>query len=118
MDDLNCKTVRQSLWGFRAEPETADFQTKGFGDGITSHLSVCRDCEQHLGDVKALRAGLRNLPVRHAPSLLTIRLQVLASRERARTITRRNFRSWLTYRISRVRLFFDNLLKPFAVPAA
>src|SRR5437879_4109844 len=113
MDELNCKIVRQSLWGYPARPETG-----GPGDWITSHLSVCRDCDQHFGDVKALRAGLKNLPVRHAPSMLTIRLQVLASRERARNITHRDFGTWLTYRISRARLFFDNLLKPFAVPAA
>jgi hypothetical protein len=50
--------------------------------------------------------------------MLTTRLHVLASRERARQITRRDFRTWLTERISRIRLSFDNLLKPLAVPAA
>jgi hypothetical protein len=112
MDELNCKIVRQALWGLSAQPES------GLGGGIASHLSACRDCEQHYGDVRALRAGLKNLPVRHAPSLLTTRLQVLASRERARQITHRDFRTWFTDRLSRAHLFFDNLLKPLAVPAA
>ena len=113
MDDLNCKSVRQALWGFPAySRQDAD------GPGIASHLSACRDCEMHYGEVRSLRTGLQHLPVRPAPPLLTTRLQVLASRERARQITRRDLRTWLVDRISRIRLSFDNLLKPFAVPAA
>jgi hypothetical protein len=113
MDDLNCKSVRQALWGFPAHSgEDAE------RPGIVMHLSVCRDCEQHYGEVRSLRAGLQHLPVRHAPPLLNTQLRVLASRERARQITRRDLKSWLTDRISRAHLFFDNLLKPFAVPAA
>jgi hypothetical protein len=113
MDDLNCKSVRQALWSFPAYS-----RQDGDRPGIASHLSACRDCEMHYGEVRSLRAGLQHLPVRPAPPLLTTRLQVLASRERARQITHRDFRSRLIDRISRIRLSFDNLLKPLAVPAA
>jgi hypothetical protein len=113
MDDLNCKSVRQALWGFPAHS-----RQDGDRSVIASHLSACRDCEEHYGEVRSLRAGLQHLPVRPAPPLLTTRLHVMASRERARQITRRDFGTWLADRISRVRLSFDNMLKPFAVPAA
>jgi hypothetical protein len=113
MDDLNCKSVRQALWSFTAHPrQDAD------RPGIASHLRVCRECELYYGELRSLRAGLQQLPVRPVPPLLTTRLQVLASRERARLIARRDFRTWLVDRMSRIRLSFDNLLKPFAVPAA
>lgn len=116
MDELNCKTVRQALWDFTAHSAATgpDFE----GQGITLHLSGCRDCEQHFGDVKSLRTGLQHLPVRYAPAMLSTRLRILASRERTRQINRRDFRSWMAEWVSRARLSFDNLLKPFAVPAA
>lgn len=113
MDELNCKTVRQSLWGYSARhSEDGDRQ------GIALHLSVCRDCELHYGEVQSLRTGLKHLPLRPVPPILNTRLAVLASRERARRISRLNFRTWVTEQASRARLFFDNLLKPLAVPAA
>ncbi|MES1260262.1 MAG: hypothetical protein ABUS49_00905 [Acidobacteriota bacterium] len=68
--------------------------------------------------MKSLRTGLKHLPMRPVPSMLTTRLNVLASRERVRRINRLNFRAWATEQASRARLFFDNLLKPLAVPAA
>jgi hypothetical protein len=113
MDDLNCKFVREDLWNFEAQPREDSLRP-----GIAMHLDSCRDCEMHYGEVNSLRTGLQHLPVRQPPSMLTTRLRVLASKERARQTTRRDFRSWLTERVSRARLSFDNLLKPFAVPAA
>ena len=118
MDELNCKIVRQALWSLPEQPAPEMPGSRIPPGGIASHLSVCRDCDQHYGDAQSLHAGLKNLPVRHAPSLLTTRLRVIASRERARQITHRDFGSWLAHHASRARLFFDNLLKPFAVPAA
>lgn len=61
---------------------------------------------------------LKNLPCRPVPPLLTTRLSVLASRECSRRNTHRTYRTWIVDRISRAQLFFDNLLKPLAVPAA
>ena len=50
--------------------------------------------------------------------MLNMKLQVLASRESSRRMKRLNFASWVRENVSRARLFFDNLLKPLAVPAA
>jgi len=113
MDQLNCSTVRGSLWDYMAGA-LADGERRS----IAMHLSVCRECEAHQGEVRSVRTGLRHLPVKRVPPVLGTKLQVLASRERSRQLVRRDFKSWATEQASRAKLFFDNLLKPFAVPAA
>jgi hypothetical protein len=50
--------------------------------------------------------------------MLNVRLRVLASRDRSRRLVRRDFASWIAEVKSVAKLFFDNLLRPFAVPAA
>lgn len=113
MEELNCRTVRGSLWDYSSG--ALDEQAS---QSIASHLGACRDCDLRRLEVGSLRSGLRNLPVRRAPAILNTRLLVLASRERSRFLARRNFTAWLKETGSRARLSFDNLLKPFAVPAA
>jgi hypothetical protein len=109
--------VRQALLSHPSQPEFAEVDDEYRGL-VAAHLSACHDCGQHQKDMQALREGLRKLPLRHAPAMLNTRLRVLASREHARHVARRDFRAWVSERVSRARLFFDNLLKPFAVPAA
>ncbi|HZL56994.1 MAG TPA: hypothetical protein VFC21_07935 [Bryobacteraceae bacterium] len=65
-----------------------------------------------------MRSGLRHLPTVQVPPMLNIKLKVIASRERSRRLLRRDFQTWMKERKSRAKLFFDNLLKPFALPAA
>ncbi len=86
--------------------------------GIAAHLNDCQECSLHVREVRSLRSGLRHLPQVQVPSILTTRLLIAASRDRSRRLARRDFSAWLRFRKSRARLFFDNLLKPFAVPAA
>jgi hypothetical protein len=86
--------------------------------GIATHLNVCRDCESHRGEVRSLRTGLKQLPVRQVPPVLGTRLRVIASRERSRLLLRRDFKTWMGEQASRAKLFFDHLFKPFALPAA
>lgn len=113
MDELNCKTVRGSLWDFIAGSLEA-----GLSECIALHLNVCRECEMYRGEVRSVRSGLKHLPSRQVPDLLNMKLLVLASREHSRWRTRRNLSAWLGEQKSRAKLFFDNLLRPFAVPAA
>ncbi|MEQ1884492.1 MAG: hypothetical protein ABL967_05475 [Bryobacteraceae bacterium] len=62
--------------------------------------------------------ALGQLPaVEPAPEMRT-RLQVIASRERQRRIARRDLHSRLTTMWDRFDLFFQHLLRPFAVPFA
>jgi hypothetical protein len=113
MNDLNCKTVRSALWDY-----TSGIVDEATREGIDRHLDECQECVLHRGEVRSLRSGLRHLPSVYVPGMLETKLRVLASRDRARRIVRRDFASWFTEQKSRARLFFDNLLRPFAVPAA
>jgi hypothetical protein len=115
MDELNCKSVRKSLWDYMAE-------SPGTGDPnpgqIALHLDACRECRLHGSEVRSMRSGVKHLPLMRVPPILTTRLQILASRERSRLLARRDFDAFMRELGSRAQLFFDNLLKPFAVPAA
>lgn len=113
MNELNCNTVRSSLWDY-----TSGALPEGERAQIESHLTECRECVLHRGEVRSLRHGLKSLPALNVPEILNVRLRVLASRDRARRLVRRDFASWMDEQKARLRLCFDNLLKPFAVPAA
>jgi hypothetical protein len=119
MDELNCKSVRRSLWDYMAgSAEPGDPAGSPSSREIALHLGGCRDCRLHGADVRPLRSGLKHLPLMHVPPILTTRLQILASRERVRLLARRDLQTFLHEIGSLARLFFDNLLRPFAVPAA
>jgi hypothetical protein len=118
MEELNCKTVRRALWEYPGGDYASGILSEEERAGIDLHLDDCGECVLHRGEVRSLRSGLRHLPSVGVPQILTTRLRVLASRERARRLVRRDFASWAEELRSRARLFFDNLLRPFAVPAA
>jgi hypothetical protein len=65
-----------------------------------------------------LNQPLRALPSLAPPRELADRLLVLASKEALRRRRRVSFRSWLAYCQESVALFFDNLMRPYAVPFA
>jgi hypothetical protein len=116
MEELNCRSVRGSLWDTTAWDSTAWDSTADAA--LAAHLSACRECELERREVTVLRSGLKQLPSMQVPSILTTRLLIGASREWSRRRARRNFSAWLRERGSRLRLSFDNLLRPFALPAA
>jgi len=118
MDDMTCKSVQNSLWDYMAASSRKGGSPRATRGDIMLHLDICRKCELHGAEVRSLRSGLRHLPARHVPPILNTRLRVLASRERARLLTHRDLGSRLRDLGSNLRLWFDNLLKPFAVPAA
>jgi len=65
-----------------------------------------------------LRGALRSLPRYKPPAYLSVRLRVAASRERVRQMRRSSLRAWKRSIDERLSLFFQNLMKPFAVPVA
>jgi hypothetical protein len=85
---------------------------------VTAHLHTCRNCRRERTDLIALRQGLRSLPQRTLNPLLVTRLRVIASRESSRRARRRDFEARWAEFASQAKLFFDNLLRPVAVPAA
>jgi hypothetical protein len=110
--ELNCKSVRSTLWDYAAG--TLDEIDSGM---VTEHLGECAECRLHRAEVRSLRTGLNHLPKMSVSPLLGTRLRVVASRERSRQALRRNLTARITDLRSRAKLMFDNLLRPIAVPA-
>jgi hypothetical protein len=106
MDELNCKSVQALLWD---ESERAE---------VKAHVRGCRDCNLRRVEIVSLRTGLRSLPQKAISPLLTTKLLVIASREHSRQMLRRNVAARFDDLCSRLKLAFDNLLRPLAVPAA
>lgn len=112
IEDLNCNSVRSSLWDY-----AGGTLVDGERASVTDHLRTCRDCELRRAEVRSLRSGLAHLPQKALPSLLSTRLRVIASRERSRMLLRRDLSARLAELRRNAKLVFDNLLRPFAVPA-
>lgn len=113
MEELNCKSVRETLWDYAAG--TLDETDRLLVD---THLSDCRECYLHRAETRSLRTGLKSLPLMNVSPLLRTKLLVIASRERSRQELRRTLAIRFAELRSRMKLTFDNLLKPIAVPAA
>lgn len=105
MEDVSCKAVQASL--FDANDEV-----------VAAHLANCRDCRMRRAEGRSLSSGLRNLPRKAISPILETRLRIIASRERNRLIFKRTLKARISDRWSRLRVSFDNLLRPLAVPAA
>jgi len=87
-------------------------------DIVTQHLARCRDCSSYAKELGDLHSELRSLPAVAPPALLGTELQVLASRERIRQLSRGTYTALYHFRMAEMRLFFDNLMRPFAIPFA
>jgi hypothetical protein len=81
-----------------------------------AHIRSCRPCQAHFEAMDKMRAGLRGMAHPPVPAALTARLRVVASHEQARRSGRRNWAARLANCRSNLRLAFDNLMRPFAVP--
>jgi len=112
MTELRCKAVRLSLWDYAASQLPVQENA-----AVDAHLDTCRNCDRCLADVSSLRNGFRNLPAQAVPPLLATRLRVIASRERSRQLMRLNPALWLRDKFAIAMLKFDNLLRPYMVPA-
>ena len=108
---MNCEQVREqiSMWldGLLTVPEWDESQT---------HIRSCRDCDVHLEFMQKLRADMRSMARPAVPAALTDQLRVMASHEYARNLTRANLSALLQNWHGNIRLAFDNLMRPFAVP--
>lgn len=110
MEELNCKSVQALLWD--------DSERGTLGVAVDTHLRGCRECGQDRAEIRSLQTGLRSLPKKSISPLLATRLRVIASREHSRQALRRNVKARFDDIGSRLKLAFDNLLRPLAVPAA
>jgi len=91
---------------------------RGTADSISVHLAHCRECSNYAREMSDLNTELRNLPMQTPPAWLLTQLQVLASRERMRQLSRGTLVALLHFWATELHLFFDNLMRPFAIPFA
>lgn len=87
-------------------------------EAVSEHLAQCRECADYALEMSAMRDQLRSLPRRTPPARVITQLQVLASREHLRQISRGTLRARLHFWAVELHLFFDNLMRPFALPFA
>jgi len=86
--------------------------------GVRTHLARCGECALAYEQLLVVRRALRELPVLSPPERLSVKLSILASRERVRRLRRRSMASWLAEWSARTRLWADNLMRPVALPFA
>ena len=85
---------------------------------VLSHLSWCRTCTSYLDDAQRLRGRMLEMNGMRVPPVLHSRLRVIASHEQQRLILHSSIRRFTRYWADRVRLAFDNLMRPVALPFA
>ena len=83
---------------------------------VLAHIDSCRQCYARFESMQSMRASLRNMARPAVPPVLASQLRVMASHERARYASRMNFATRVKHSVSLVRLAFDNMMRPFAVP--
>jgi hypothetical protein len=108
---MSCENVREriSLLLDRKLPA-------GERENVLAHTGCCRTCGAHLEATQAMRAALRNLGQPAMPLALAAKLRVLASHEQARQFAGRNLSARAEHWYTRVRLAFDNMMRPLALP--
>ena len=110
---MNCEKVRKTLSAFL----DSNLAPERF-DTVTQHLAQCRDCLSYAKELGDLHSALRLLPAVLSPARLATELQVLASRERVRQLSRSTYTALFHYWMADMHLFFDNLMRPIAIPFA
>jgi hypothetical protein len=90
--------------------------TSGEWEQSQAHIQACRQCDAHFEIMQHLSTGLHSMATPAVPVGLTDRLRVVASHERARRMVRSNLSARVRNWTGKIRLNFDNLMRPFAVP--
>lgn len=90
----------------------------GEREGVLAHLEACHDCGARLKSLGELRARLRRLEEPRIPKVLAVRLRVLASHEHARRAARATWSARIASWKDAIRLNFENLMRPVALPVA
>ena len=86
--------------------------------GALGHVEKCGTCYGQYRSLLSLRNALRALNSPAMPDGLTERLRVLASHERERFLSRVDFAARFRHWGERLKLSFDNMMRPLALPFA
>ena len=79
---------------------------------------MSHELKQVLENDQALTLALQALPKVSSPSGMTVSLRVLASKERARIVHKKTWRTQLHNWLDHARLAVDNVMRPLALPVA
>jgi hypothetical protein len=90
----------------------------GERETVLAHLKSCRQCGAHFEAIQNLRSAMGEMNRAPMPADLSSSLRVMASHERARQVSRASVSSRVRYWTDRAQLWFDNLMRPVAVPFA
>jgi anti-sigma factor RsiW len=85
---------------------------------VRTHLNACRACSARLKAYEGVRARLRRMDRPRISAGLAMQLRVIASHERVRQLARASFPARVQYWSDRLKLGFDNLMRPVALPVA
>ena len=88
----------------------------GEQENVLAHLESCRQCSAQFESMQKVRAVLRTMDDAPMPVDLTATLRVLASHEHERRLSRATLSSRARFWSDRARLWFDNLMRPLALP--
>jgi anti-sigma factor RsiW len=94
------------------------FLDAGEREEVLAHLEVCRDCSTRMKSLGELRARLQRLEEPRIPGDLVFRLRVLASHEHSRRIVGATWSARIASWRDAIRLNFENLMRPVALPVA
>ena len=83
---------------------------------VLAHLDVCRQCGSRFEAMQYMRASLRSMAQPPVPPALSTKLRVIASHALARQNARKNLSTRIRHAVGTLRLAFDNLMRPFALP--
>ncbi len=90
----------------------------GEREKVLAHIRSCNKCGAHLESIEHLRASLRGMDQPPLPPDLPAKLRVMASHECARRLAHASLASrWQTWSVA-LHLWFDNLMRPVALPFA
>ena len=110
---MSCEYVQE-----RISPLLDQRIAPGEREMVLAHIESCRTCGAHYESMQNLRAALRGVNAPPLPADLCRKLRVLASHEHARRVSRLTIEARLDRWTGRMRLLFDNIMRPFGLPAA
>src|SRR3954451_18032395 len=88
----------------------------GEREHVLAHIDSCRRCGNRFESMQYMRSSLRTMARPAGPAALASQLRVIASHACARQVSRKNFATRVEHAVAAIRLVFDNMMRPFALP--
>ena len=110
---MSCEYVQE-----RISPLLDQRVAPGERETVLAHIESCRRCSAHYESMQSLRAALLGVKAPPLPEDVRRKLRVMASHEHARRVSRLTLEARLNHWSGRMRLLFDNSMRPVGLPAA